>query len=822
MTKETDSSRRSSESNSSIPVDTELHDSNGADQPPRSRPSEVNQLTAENTILNANTLNQISGEVVECSPQLTIQRDTLNLAQFNSKFASVINSGDNRAINASHTFTPDNVPSLLRPPTPSSSSIFNVASSKASKVTSPAYWVSTFLSFFPFLTWIREYDIANDLAADIICGITVAIFQVPQSMGYCLIAGVPPVHGLYSAFFPPLIYAFLGTSRHSAVGAFAIVSGVMTGHLVTAVTQEIKDDLLKTNPNINFSDPNVFDTDFIHSSVATSTSLWMAIYMLTFGFLHLGVISIFLSPQSISGFQTAASLYVFTSQLSHLTGVKLTSQSGLFALPKCWIEVVMRHQEIHAPTIIISVVMIAILVIFKVFINEWFMKMQRKCCGFSKKSTSKSDRDDTNQLSNTSVDEKVSSEPKSCANPLPLPIELIVVIAMTAASYQFKLEENYHVEVVGEIKQGFPSAAFPPMNVFYRVWLRSIPLALVGYVITLSVGQFYGGKHGYSVDPNQELIALGASNFFGSCFGALPCAASLPRSAVQENTGGRTQLASLVNCGAMLVVLFYVGSLLEQLPNCVLASIISVALIGLIGQVRNVYRLWRVSHGDSLQWLISFLAVIILDVDIGLYAGTAFSLLILVYQSSSPKSYTLGSSVTAAAPDVYVPTKMYPTCRETTGIKIFQFCGPLHFSSRMSFRNSLLTQCNLKNIASLTRKMRQQCDVDGSLPIASTSKSQLITHLILDFSMISYVDSSGIDTLRSLQEQMSGCNIEVYIANCAPHVVSIVTRDSRFMEILKPENVFVSVHDALIHAIQSQRLKLLNRDTTTNTDACAC
>lgn len=828
--------------------------------------------TENNSTLMPPSLNISS--VIPPSPQMTIQRNALNLAQFNSKFIGNVAVGQN----AMCPLDPTDLPGLLRPPTPVASSTFKF-SARNKKYKTQNYWASWLLNFIPIIGWMREYDIKSDLIADILCGITVAIFQVPQSMGYCLIARVPPVHGLYTAFFPALVYSFLGTGKHCAVGAFAIVSGVMTGHLVTAVSEEIKSDLLQLTPDVNLSDPNVFNEDDVHVTIATSASLWMAVYMLAFGFLRLGMISIYLSPQSISGFQTAASIYVFTSQLSHLTGVNLGAHSGLFAIPKNWIEVVTRYKEIKPPTIIISVVMIVLLTVFKVVINEWLMKLQKNICGGRNKKndppvdkcgqnevssalngqsggnngvginvqTVEEDEQGCQRVTNVNVingqssnivlndvvtqDDDTPSAVKCTWNPLPFPIELIVVIVMTVASHSLYLEENYDVHVVGQIKQGFPDPKVPTMDIFRRVWMRSIPLALVGYVITLSVGQFYGGKHGYTVNPNQELIALGACNLLGSCFGCLPSAASLPRSAIQENAGGKTQLVSLVNCAAMLLVLFLVGSLLEQLPNCVLASIISVALIGLIGQVRNVYRLWRVSHGDSLQWLFSFLAVIILDVDNGLYAGTAFSLLVLVYQSSSPKSYILGSSVTASAPDVYVPIKMYPGSRESTGIKIFQFCGPLHFSSRGSFRSALLSQCNLKGVLN-ARKNKSTCNKqpqrlphgdqsssvnhrhphsqnhhqqEQQLPIATTTKSELITHLILDFSMISYVDSSGIDTLRALQEEMSGCNIKVYIANCAPHVVAIVTRDSRFMDILRPECVFISVHDALLHALEEQR-----------------
>ena len=815
-------------------------------------------IVSSSTSLNDAIARHTKDNVIPPSPVLTIQRTTLNLAQFNSKLDPKINRNNRTnclwvtrsgkdfgpstaTISSSSKNNNQSVASFGTDISYSDNSVSgstSVNTNGAREITAASaefddhdpdnrkyshgndnddddedddscfngkcfkcpmtgeYWLRKVEKYLPITGWLRRYDVKQNLIADILVGITVAIFQVPQSMGYCLIAHVPPVHGLYTAFFPPLVYAIFGTSRHCSVGAFALVSGVMTGHLVQQVSDEIKIEQCSTNATI--CDDKYWDT--VHVSIATSASLAMGLVMTLFGILRLGFVSIYFSSQSIGGFCCAASIYVFTSQLSHLTGVHLQSRSGFFAMPLAYYDLCKEFRQIHVLTAGISVLTIALLATFKCYLNPKFLDFQRKLCE-KKRDRAKIVQVRQNPIygsSNSMAQSVNETSPGSAWNPLPFPIELLVVILMTVVSGVIQLKDNYGVQVVGEIKQGMPAAMLPSMEMMGRVFLRSLPLAVVGYAITLSLGRMFGGKHGYTVDPNQELTAVGLANLTGSCFGCLPSAASLPRSAIQENTGGKTQLVSLVNCAALLVVILLVGSMLEKLPNCILASIISVALLGLISQAKDLMSLWRVSAIDGLQWLISFMAVMIFDVDVGLYVGTGFSLLVLIYKSSRPKTYVLGSC-DSTAEDVYVPIKFYHHSSgkegviERPGIKVYQFCGPLHFSSKDFFKRDLLKQCALKK--------RNPAVTD-------------IHHVVIDCSMFSYIDSTGLTAVKQVvQEELGGRGITAFLASCAPHVVQMMSRDDTFFKTVPPDHVFVSVHDAVLHAMdQNTPIRVKNNN----------
>ncbi|CAG2164979.1 unnamed protein product, partial [Oppiella nova] len=185
---------------------------------------------------------------------------------------------------------------------------------------------------------------------------------------------------------------------------------------------------------------------------------------------------------------------------------------------------------------------------------------------------------------------------------VPFPIEIFVVIGSVIASNLLDLEHKHKIKVVGHIERGLPSPVAPwdYWPLVQKVWVSCVGVSVVSYAITFSVGKSFAMKHDYEIDSSQELIALGGSNLFSSFFRCIPVGASLSRSAVQESSGGRTQLVSIINCFGICAVLLYFGSFLEQLPDAVLATIISVALRVMLLEVRLFKSYWDVSKIDGV------------------------------------------------------------------------------------------------------------------------------------------------------------------------------------------------------------------------------
>jgi MFS superfamily sulfate permease-like transporter len=242
-------------------------------------------------------------------------------------------------------------------------------------------------------------------------------------MGYCLIAQVPPIYGLYSSFFPALMYTFLGTSMHSAFGPFAIVSGVMTGDIVVSVMHELGKDPSKTRFETSVKDitPSITTMasindefpDLRNIDIAIMVTFIIGAYILVFGIFQLGFISNFMSEELISGFTTAACVIVFVSQLRYLLGIDLEHLSGPLSLYYTIFDVFEKRNDINLTTLIISAVCLAILLIFKLIVNPFAQKR-----GFK----------------------------------TPFPIELCVVIVGTVASHYMDLKSGpYFVNIVNKI-----------------------------------------------------------------------------------------------------------------------------------------------------------------------------------------------------------------------------------------------------------------------------------------------------------------------------------------------------------------------------------
>ncbi|CAI9576811.1 unnamed protein product, partial [Staurois parvus] len=143
--------------------------------------------------------------------------------------------------------------------------------------------------------------------------------------------------------------------------------------------------------------------------------------------------------------------------------------------------------------------------------------------------------------------------------PVPIPMEIIVVIISTGISAGLKFKESYDVDVVGNIPIGFRSPAFPDLSLFSAVFVDALAIAIVGFSMTISMAKIFALKHGYAVSGNQELIALGMCNFIGSFFHTFAVTCSMSRSLVQESTGGNTQIAGLLSSFMVLLVILVIG-----------------------------------------------------------------------------------------------------------------------------------------------------------------------------------------------------------------------------------------------------------------------
>lgn len=250
------------------------------------------------------------------------------------------------------------------------------------------------------------------------------------------------------------------------------------------------------------------------------------------------------------------------------------------------------------------------------------------------------------------------------------PTELLILVTGTIVSYFGHLSRDYHVRVLNHIPTGLPVPRAPPIHLLPRILMDTLVVAVVAYAVSLSMAKIFARKRGYKISNNQELLAQGAANVVGSFFSCMPIAASLSRSMLQETVGGETQLASVVSSVLILGILLWIGPFFEALPLAILASIIVVALKGMFIQVKDFIAVLRISPLDAAVWMVTFVAVVFIDIDIGLIVGIMISVSVLIYRGHRPYAAVLGH---LPGTEMHVDVELFPTAVEIPGVKIFRW-----------------------------------------------------------------------------------------------------------------------------------------------------
>ncbi|XP_006873719.1 PREDICTED: solute carrier family 26 member 6 [Chrysochloris asiatica] len=671
--------------------------------------------------------------------------------------------------------------------------------------------------YLPVLYWLPRYSVRDWLLGDLLSGLSVAIMQLPQGLAYALLAGLPPVFGLYSSFYPVFVYFLFGTSRHISVGTFAVMS-VMVGSVTESLVPS------------NTTSEAIRDTvQADRVQVASTLSVLVGLFQVGMGLAHFGFVVTYLSEPLVRGYTTAASVQVLVSQLKYVFGLHLSSRSGPLSLIYTVLEVCWKLPQSVVGTIITALVAGVVLVAVKL-LND---KLQRYL-------------------------------------PLPLPGELLTLIGATGISYGVGLQEKFGVDVVGSIPAGLVPPVAPNPKLFAQLVGNAFAIAVVGFAIAISLGKIFAMRHGYRVDSNQELVALGLSNFIGGIFQCFPISCSMSRSLVMENTGGNTQVAGAVSSLFILIIILKLGELFQDLPKAVLAATIIVNLKGMLMQFKDICSLWKTNRIDLLIWLVTFVSTILLNLDLGLVVAVVFSLLLMVVRTQLPQYSVLGQ---VPDTDVYRDVAEYAEAREVPGVKIFRSSVTMYFANAELYSDALKQRCGvdvdhlisrkkkllkkkelklkrlqkkqpqkqaasskgtsftmnvnpdfedteIKNVEdSKIKEANTKDEVDGAVVSSqgdakasdvSTLKTLGLPQpdfhsLILDLSALSFVDTVSLKNLKNIFHDFREIEVEVYLAACHTPVVTQLENGHFFDASITKQHLFATVHDAVTFAVQHRR-----------------
>lgn len=318
---------------------------------------------------------------------------------------------------------------------------------------------------------------------------------------------------------------------------------------------------------------------------------------------RLGVVATLLSDTLVSGLTTGAAIHVFTSQVKDLFGLQLPKFPGNFDVVFTYYEIFRNIASLNVVATSLSAVTCIMLIVNNELVKPRLAKLTI----------------------------------------IPVPMELLLVISGTLVSKYMKLVENYHIDTIKTVPLGLPEPGLPNFSLLQHLIPDAIVIAVVSYTVTVSMALMFAKKEKYKIDFNQELLAMGMGNIFGAGFKCLPVAASLSRSVIQHAVGGKTQIASLFSCGILVTILLWIGPFFEPLPKAVLAGIIVVSLKGLLWQFKQLFEFWRLSTLDGVIWLVTFLTVALVAIDIGLGVGILLSVLTLIVKGLRPYVCLLGN-----------------------------------------------------------------------------------------------------------------------------------------------------------------------------------
>ncbi|XP_017366807.1 solute carrier family 26 member 6 isoform X4 [Cebus imitator] len=650
------------------------------------------------------------------------------------------------------------------------------------------------LQHLPILVWLPRYPVRDWLLGDLLSGLSVAIMQLPQGLAYALLAGLPPVFGLYSSFYPVFIYFLFGTSRHISVGTFAVMS-VMVGSVTESLAPQALND-----STIN---ETARDGDAARVQVASTLSVLVGLFQVGLGLVHFGFVVTYLSEPLVRGYTTAAAVQVFVSQLKYVFGLHLSSHSGPLSLIYTVLEVCWKLPQSKVGTMVSTMVTAAVAGVVLVLVKLLNDKLQQQL-------------------------------------PMPIPGELLTLIGATSISYGVGLKHRFEVDVVGNIPTGLVPPVAPNSQLFSKLMGSAFAIALVGFAIAISLGKIFALRHGYRVDSNQELVALGLSNLIGGIFQCFPVSCSMSRSLVQESTGGNSQVAGAVSSLFILLIIVKLGELFRCLPKAVLAAIVIVNLKGMLGQLSDVCSLWKANRADLLIWLVTFMATILLNLDLGLVAAVIFSLLLVVVRTQRPHYSILGQ---VPDTDIYRDVAEYSEAKEVPGVKVFRSSATVYFANAEFYSDALKQRCGvdvdllisqkkklLKKQEQLKlkqlqkdKKLQKQVSPEDRMEDATASGQEDskaldvstlkalglpqpdFHSLILDLSALSFVDTVCLKSLKNIFRDFREIEVEVYMAACHSPVVSQLEAGHFFDASVTKKHLFASVHDAVTFALQHPR-----------------
>ncbi len=558
--------------------------------------------------------------------------------------------------------------------------------------------------YFPILSWGRAYN-GETFANDAVAAVIVTIMLIPQSLAYALLAGLPAQVGLYASIAPLVLYGIFGTSRALAVGPVAVVSlmtAAAVGELASQGTPE-------------------------YYAAAIVLALLSGLMLTAMGLLRLGFLANFLSHPVISGFITASGLIIAASQLKHILGIP----AGGHNLIEVARALARNIAETNLPTVIIGVGAVAFLF--------WVRKQLKPL------------------LIRIGLPAKLADVVAKAG-----PVAAVAVT--TGATYGLGLH-NQGVDIVGAVPQGLPPLAMPSLefDLWSQLALSALLISIIGFVESVSVAQTLAAKRRQRIDPDQELVGLGASNIGAAFTGGYPVTGGFARSVVNFDAGAQTPAAGILTAVGIALAAMFLTPLLYYLPTATLAATIIVAVLSLI-DLGALKRTWVYSKTDFAAMAATIGLTLTIGVDAGIVAGVALSVALHLYRSSKPHYAVVG-----------------------------QVPGTEHF--RNVDRHKVVTAPNV-----LSLRVDESLYFPNARFLEDTIYDRIagdteVQHVVLQCTAVNVIDASALESLEAINERLHAAGVTLHLSEVKGPVMDGLRR-THFLDGLTGR-VFLTQVDAM-------------------------
>ena len=523
------------------------------------------------------------------------------------------------------------------------------------------------------LQWAPQYDRAT-LGADLLAALIVTIMLIPQSLAYAMLAGLPPEAGLYASVAPLLLYALFGTSRVLAVGPVAVVS------LMTAAT-------IGQHAAVG---------SHAYGAIAITLAFMSGAMLLLMGVLRLGFLANFLSHPVISGFISASGLLIAASQLKVLLGVKAEGHNFVELVA----ALAQQLPHTHGLTLAVGAAATGFLFWTRSGLKPLLLRMGLRAR---------------------------MADALSKAGP-------VAAIALSAGMAWALDWPAQGLKVVGSVPQGLPPLTLPlwDLELWSALAVPALLISVVGFVESVSVGQTLAAKRRQRIEPDQELVALGASNLSAALTGGFPVSGGFARSVVNFDAGAQTPAAGVFTAIGIALASLLLTPALYYLPQATLAATIVVAVLSLV-DLGMLGRTWRYSKTDFLAGLTTLLVTLVQGVEMGLVVGVGVSLALFLFRTSRPHIAEVG----------LVPgTEYFRNVLRHAVLTSPQVLG-LRVDESLYFANSRALEDRVNE---------------------AVARSPTLAHVVLQCSAINDIDASALESLEAIEKRLRDSHIALHLS----------------------------------------------------------